>query len=62
MIDIASSRVETVNEIQEHISEVLQFIPADRLIIGPDCGMLFLSLDLVEKKLMNMVQAANSVS
>ena len=54
------SRVETVEEIQDHISEVLKYIPKDQLIIAPDCGMIFLSLDLAEQKLTNMVKAANS--
>jgi len=62
VIDVAKSRVETVEEIQEHIRDVLKYIPKDRLIIAPDCGLVFLSLDLAEKKLTNMVEAAKSFS
>ena len=54
------SRVETVEEIQDHIREVLQYIPKEQLIIAPDCGMIFLPLDLAEQKLTNMVKAASS--
>ena len=54
------SRVETVEEIQEHIQDVLKHIPKDQLIIAPDCGLIFLPLDLAEQKLANMVKAATS--
>ena len=58
VVDVASSRVETVEEIRQHIAEVLEFIPPERLIIAPDCGLLFLSMDLAKQKLTNMVKAA----
>ena len=59
VIDVVKSRVETVEEIRQHISNVLKYIPKERLIIAPDCGMLFLPLDLAEQKLTNMVEAAS---
>ena len=62
MIDVVKSRVETVEEIQEHISDVLKYIPKDQLIIAPDCGLIFLSIELAEQKLTNMVKAAKSFS
>ena len=49
-----------MEEIREHIGDVLQYIPKDRLIIAPDCGLIFLPMDIAEKKLRNMVEAANS--
>eukprot|EP00112_Aurelia_sp_Birch-Aquarium-sp1_P008884 Seg1990.5 transcript_id=Seg1990.5/GoldUCD/mRNA.D3Y31 product="hypothetical protein" protein_id=Seg1990.5/GoldUCD/D3Y31 len=60
VVDVVKSRVETVEEIREHIAEVLKYIPSERLIIAPDCGMLFLPIHLAEKKLSNMVKAAQS--
>jgi len=60
VIDVVKSRVETVEEIQEHIQDVLKHIPKDQLIIAPDCGLIFLPLDLAEQKLANMVKAATS--
>ena len=58
MIDVVSSRVETVEEIRQHIAEVLEYIPPERLMIAPDCGLLFLPMDLAKQKLINMVKAA----
>ncbi len=54
------SRVETVDEIRAHIQEVLEYVPRERLIIAPDCGLVFLPMHLAEKKLKNMVEAAKS--
>ncbi|XP_070568126.1 5-methyltetrahydropteroyltriglutamate--homocysteine methyltransferase-like isoform X2 [Ptychodera flava] len=42
VIAIANSRVETVEEIRNRLGEALQHIPADRLIVAPDCGLGFL--------------------
>eukprot|EP00795_Rhopilema_esculentum_P013414 gene13414-4280_t len=58
VIDVVKSRVETVDEICDHISDVLKYIPKERLIVAPDCGMIFLPLNLAEQKLTNMVKAA----
>ena len=47
-INVTKSRLETIDEIRERISEVLNFIERDRLIISPDCGMGLFSLDLAK--------------
>lgn len=60
VIDIASSRIESVEEIKEHISEVMEYIPKDRLVIAPDCGLIFLNDELITKKIGNMVEAART--
>ena len=60
VIDVVKSRVESVDEIRDHIADVLQYIPKERLIVAPDCGLIFLPMDIAEKKLRNMVEAANS--
>ena len=60
MVDVVKSRIESVEEIREHIGDVLQYIPKDRLIIAPDCGLIFLPMDIAERKLRNMIEAANS--
>ena len=57
VISIAKSRVETVEEIQSRIQEALRYIDQDRLIIAPDCGLGFLSRDILRDKLRNMVEA-----
>ncbi len=59
VIDISKSRVEPVEEIKDHIQQVLAHIPANRLMIAPDCGLGLLKIDVVKKKLYNMVQAVS---
>jgi 5-methyltetrahydropteroyltriglutamate--homocysteine methyltransferase len=61
VIAIASSRVETVEEITARLQEALEHIDADRLIVAPDCGLGFLNRELALAKLTNMVTAAKSV-
>ena len=60
-INVTKSRLETIDEIRERISEVLNFIERDRLIISPDCGMGLFSLDLAKKKLKVMCDAVKSI-
>jgi len=60
VVAVARSRVETVEEIVERVGEALKHIPAQRLILAPDCGLGFLPLDILRKKLTNMVAAAKT--
>ena len=60
-IQIASSRVESVEEIVGRMREVMEFIPADRLIAAPDCGLGFLGQELAEIKVRNLCAAAKAV-
>jgi len=62
VLDVVRSRIESVEEIRDHIRDVLQYIPKERLMVAPDCGLIFLPIDIAEKKLRNMVEAANSFS
>ncbi|EDO27605.1 predicted protein, partial [Nematostella vectensis] len=43
VIKIASSQIETVQQVKQRLEEVLTVLPADRLIVAPDCGLGFLS-------------------
>ena len=58
---MASSRVETVEEIGSRIEEVLSMLPQERLIAAPDCGLGFLGTDLSLRKLDNLCEAAAQV-
>ena len=46
VIKIASSKIETVEEIESRISETLKFISKEQLIVAPDCGLGHLSRKL----------------
>ncbi len=59
-VTVASSRVEAVDEIRARMEEVLQHMPADRVMAAPDCGLGFLGRDLAMTKLRNLSEAAKS--
>ena len=61
VVEIASSRVETVDEIAARLRAALDHIDADRLMAAPDCGLIMLGPDLVRAKLGRLVQAARAV-
>ncbi len=61
-ITIASSRVEPVEEIRARMHHILQYMPAERLLAAPDCGLGFLGRDLAMTKLRNLSEAARSVA
>jgi len=58
LIKIASSKIETVAEIESRIQEALNFISKEQLIAAPDCGLGHLSRELAMKKLKIMSVAA----
>ena len=61
VIAIASSKIETVDEIEERLRLVLNHIDSDRLIAAPDCGLGLLGRSLALQKLSNLGQAAKRV-
>ncbi len=58
VIAIASSRVETVEEIAARLAAALEHIDRDRLLAAPDCGLTMLDRPLAMAKLTNMCRAA----
>ncbi len=59
-VAIAKSEIEPVATIKERLKQVLNHIDAERLIVAPDCGLGFLTQEMVKAKLGNMVEAAHS--
>lgn len=57
-VAIAESRVEPVEEIAARLTQALQHIDRDRLIVAPDCGLAMLGRELAMAKLRNMTAAA----
>ena len=62
LIKIASSKIETVEEVESRIQEALKFIPKEQLIAAPDCGLGHLSRELAMEKLKIMSLAAKKFS
>ena len=61
VVEIASSRVETVDEIVVRLRAALDHIDADRLVAAPDCGLIMLGSELARAKLSRLVEAARAV-
>ena len=57
LIKIASSKKETVQEIQSRVEEALKHISKEKLISAPDCGLGHLPRDIAKYKLSTMVEA-----
>jgi 5-methyltetrahydropteroyltriglutamate--homocysteine methyltransferase len=57
-VAIASSRLETVDEVEARLRLALARIDRDRLVVAPDCGLGLLSAELAEKKLTVICEAA----
>ena len=61
IVDIAKSRMESVEEVRERIKEALNHIDKDRLIAAPDCGLGFFTRDQAIQKMTIMSKAAKSI-
>jgi len=62
VVDVAKSRVESVEEIRSRLKQALEHIDADRLLAAPDCGLGLLGRDLARAKLKVMCEAASSMN
>ena len=60
-VDIARSKVESVEKVRGRLSDALERIDAERLIVAPDCGLGMLDRNTAKAKLANMVAAARDL-
>jgi 5-methyltetrahydropteroyltriglutamate--homocysteine methyltransferase len=58
VIDVKSTEVETPDLVATRIRRALDLVPADRLVINPDCGLRHLTGPVARAKLAAMVQGA----
>ncbi len=58
---VASSQVESVDQIRARMEEILKIMPMEQLVAAPDCGLGFLGRELAMTKLKNMCEAARSI-
>jgi 5-methyltetrahydropteroyltriglutamate--homocysteine methyltransferase len=58
VLDLGSTAVETPQEVAERIRAGLRFVPAEKLIPAPDCGMKYLPRDRAFGKLKAMAEGA----
>ncbi|HEY1705413.1 MAG TPA: uroporphyrinogen decarboxylase family protein [Trebonia sp.] len=58
VIDLSSPEIETPDLIIERVRRALPYVPADQLVLAPDCGMKYLPRDSAQGKLTSMTTAA----
>ena len=60
VIDVHSTRVESVKEIYDDIMRLVKMdiIPPEKIYVDPDCGLKRLPREIARQKLRNMVEAA----
>jgi 5-methyltetrahydropteroyltriglutamate--homocysteine methyltransferase len=61
VLDLGDPEVESVATVASRIRAALEYVPADRLQIAPDCGMKYLDRDTAFGKLAAMTKAAEIV-
>jgi 5-methyltetrahydropteroyltriglutamate--homocysteine methyltransferase len=57
-IDLSDMTVETPQQVKQRIEKALRFVPAEDVILAPDCGMKYLPREVAFGKLRAMVEAA----
>ena len=58
VLNLTDVAVETPGQIADRVRRALPYVPAERLVLAPDCGMKYLPRDAAYGKLAAMAQAA----
>jgi 5-methyltetrahydropteroyltriglutamate--homocysteine methyltransferase len=61
VLDLRDTKVETPERVAERIRAALVHVPAERLVIAPDCGFKYLSREVSYGKLQSMVRGRDLV-
>ncbi len=58
VLDLGDETVETPETVAERIRRALPHVPAERIVVAPDCGMKYLPRDVAFEKMRAMVDGA----
>ena len=61
IVDVKNYYIETPNDVAERIERCLQYVPAEKLSVAPDCGLSQTARWAARQKLANMVKGAKMV-
>jgi 5-methyltetrahydropteroyltriglutamate--homocysteine methyltransferase len=61
VLDLNDPGVETADTVIDRVRRALPYVPADRLVLAPDCGMKYLPRDAAFGKLSAMTAAADQL-
>jgi 5-methyltetrahydropteroyltriglutamate--homocysteine methyltransferase len=60
IIDVKNYYIETVDDVKYRIEKCLQYVPAEKLSVAPDCGLSQTARWAARQKLKNMVLGAKA--
>jgi 5-methyltetrahydropteroyltriglutamate--homocysteine methyltransferase len=58
VLDLGDPAVETAGQVADRVRRALPYVPAERIVLAPDCGMKYLPREAAFGKLSAMTQAA----
>ncbi len=58
VLNLGDHTVESADEVVDRVRRALPYVPAERLVLAPDCGMKYLPRDSANGKLAAMTEAA----
>jgi 5-methyltetrahydropteroyltriglutamate--homocysteine methyltransferase len=61
VLDLSDVSVETPEAVAERIRPALSHVPADRIVVAPDCGMKYLPREVAFGKMTSLVEGASIV-
>jgi 5-methyltetrahydropteroyltriglutamate--homocysteine methyltransferase len=61
IVDVKNYYIETPKDVAERIERCLQYVPAEKLSVAPDCGLSQTARWAARQKLVNMVKGARMV-
>ncbi len=61
VLDLRDTTVESPETVAERIRAALEVLPAERMVVAPDCGMKYLAREVAFGKLSSMVQGRDIV-
>jgi 5-methyltetrahydropteroyltriglutamate--homocysteine methyltransferase len=61
VLDLSTEEVETADTVAQRIRRALPHVPAERLMVAPDCGLKYMSRDAAFGKLQALVAGAATV-
>jgi 5-methyltetrahydropteroyltriglutamate--homocysteine methyltransferase len=61
VLDLGDPSVESAAVVADRIRAALRYLPAERLSVGPDCGMKYLPREVAQAKLRALVEGARIV-
>jgi len=61
IVDVKNYYIESVQDVVERIQRCLQFVPAEKLSVAPDCGLSQTARWASRQKLANMVKGAKKI-